>query len=490
MCIRDSPVPSTQYPVPSTQSLSAWIGAALIALNPITIAWARAGVSDMLLSGCMGTALLCFFIGYAAKDESEENQRKFFLNISPWYVGFYVLSALAVLTKGPVGVVLPLIIIAGFVIYLGNWREVWREMRPLWGSLIFSAIALPWYILCYLRNGNDFIESFFGYHNVERFTQVVNRHSAPWYFYFLVVLIGFFPWSIYLPLAIAKLRFWQVKKWRNSARSSQLGLFALAWFFGIFGFFTIAVTKLPSYVIPLMPAAAILVALLFSEQISFVTGEKFLLTDKEKFKTNKGLFWSGIFNVISCIAIAGLLLYLPRLLGYDPAIPDLQQLLENSGLTVRGALIWGITAIALVFLLLHRRRLPFLVVANFIAFVAFLMFVLNPASFLLDEARQMPLRELSALAREVEQPGEELIMVGFKKPSVVFYTQREVTYWRGFQQTFNYIAKTAATKPDRTSVLILTESNKIEPDLLQNTQHQILGKTKAYQLIRVNLSGY
>ncbi|XWK87706.1 MAG: glycosyltransferase family 39 protein [Phormidium sp.] len=473
------------------QYLSAWIGAALIALNPITIAWARTGVSDMLLSGCIGTSLFCFFIGYATKDESNsgENQQKFFLNISPWYIAFYVLSALAVLTKGPVGIVLPLIIIAGFVIYLGNWREVWREMRPVWGSLIFSAIALPWYILCYLRNGNAFIDAFFGYHNVERFTQVVNRHSAPWYFYFLVVLVGFFPWSIYLPLAIAKLRFWQGKKWRNSPRSNQLALFALAWFFGIFGFFTIAVTKLPSYVIPLMPAAAILVALLFSEQIDFVLSEKFLITNQEKFQTNKGLFWSGIFNVVLCISIAGLLLYLPKILGYDPAIPDLRQLLEKSGLTFRGFLIWGISAIALIFLLQHPRRLSFLVVANFIAFVAFLTFVLTPASFLLDSARQMPLRELSAVIKEVENPGEELFMIGFKKPSVVFYTQRNVKYLEGFNETFNYMKKTAAANPNRTSVLILSQSNQVDRELLNTTPHQVLAKTKAYKLIRVLVSG-
>lgn len=475
----------------SSQFLSAWIGAALIALNPITIAWARTGVSDMLLSGCIGTSLLCFFIGYAAKDEtnSEEHPRSFILNISPWYIAFYVLSALAVLTKGPVGIVLPAIIITGFVIYLGNWREVWREMRPVWGSLIFSAIALPWYILCYLRNGNSFIEAFFGYHNVERFTQVVNRHSAPWYFYFLVVLVGFFPWSIYLPLAIAKLRFWQVKKWRNSPRSSQLGLFALAWFFGIFGFFTIAVTKLPSYVIPLMPAAAILVALLFSEQIYFVMSENFLITDKEKFKINQGLFWTGIFNVVFCIVIAGLLLYLPSILGYDPAIPDLQELLEKSGLAIGGFAIWGITAIALVFLLQNRRRLPFLVVANFIAFVAFLILVLTPASFLLDGARQMPLRQLSAVAKEVEKPGEELFMIGFKKPSVVFYTQRKVDYFEGFNETFNYLRKTAAANPNRTSVLILSQSTHIDRELLATIPHQVLGKTKAYKLFRVQISG-
>ncbi len=89
--------------------LSAWLGAAMIALNLETIAWGRVGVSDMLFSGCLGSALLVFFITYARP----QHQRR-------WYLAFYVLSALAVLAKGPVGIVLPGLIIGAFLLYLGN----------------------------------------------------------------------------------------------------------------------------------------------------------------------------------------------------------------------------------------------------------------------------------------------------------------------------------------------------------------------------------
>jgi 4-amino-4-deoxy-L-arabinose transferase-like glycosyltransferase len=281
---------------PSRRWLTAGIVAAAMALNPEMIVWGRTGVSDMLLTGCIGSALLCFFLGYASRKgqggqggqgsrgrgrggEGENNQSPIPNPQSPlpliprggptfpnqWYLACYVLIAGAILTKGPVGIVLPGLIIGVFLLYLGKLREVVREMRLLLGMLIILGLSLPWYVLVIWRNGWNYINSFFGYHNIERFTEVVNGHTAPWYFYFLVVLLGFAPYSVYLPLSMARLKFWQRKYWCSQERSQQLGLFAFFWFVSIFGFFTIAVTKLPSYVLPLMPAAAILVGLLWSD---------------------------------------------------------------------------------------------------------------------------------------------------------------------------------------------------------------------------------
>ncbi|PMB37666.1 glycosyltransferase, partial [Fischerella thermalis CCMEE 5319] len=270
---------------PSRRWLTAGVVAAVMALNPEMIVWGRTGVSDMLLTGCIGSALLCFFLGYASQEKSGIADREqgghgeYHTPHTPhtpptvpnphlpkkWYLACYVLIAGAILTKGPVGIVLPGLIISGFLLYLGKFREVMREMRLLLGMLIILVLSLPWYVLVTWRNGWNYINSFFGYHNIERFTEVVNGHTAPWYFYFLVVLLGFAPYSVYLPLSMARLKFWQRKYWCSQERSQQLGLFAFFWFVSIFGFFTIAVTKLPSYVLPLMPAAAILVGLLWSD---------------------------------------------------------------------------------------------------------------------------------------------------------------------------------------------------------------------------------
>ncbi|MGL5062057.1 MAG: ArnT family glycosyltransferase, partial [Microcoleus sp.] len=294
-----SPTPplSPSPPPPLFLSLP-WIGSALIALNFHTIAWGRTGVSDMLLSGCMCSALLAFSLGYVLEEQREKaglSAVKSAIFPNKWYLTFYVLIALAILAKGPVGIVIPGLIILCFALYLGNFWQLWREMRPVSGILIILAIALPWYVLVTLANGQTYIDSFFGYHNFQRFTEVVNKHSAPWYFYFIVVLVGFAPWSIYLPLAIARTRFWQRSYWKRQARSAQLSLFAFFWFACIFGFFTIAVTKLPSYVLPLMPAAAILVSLFWQD---IITGK--ILESKRESADNKSnqLPRSLLINII------------------------------------------------------------------------------------------------------------------------------------------------------------------------------------------------
>jgi 4-amino-4-deoxy-L-arabinose transferase-like glycosyltransferase len=89
----------------------------------------------------------------------------------------------------------------------------------------------------------------------------------PGTFTFFVVAVGFLPWSPFLPWAIARLQCHRPQFWQPQPRASHLGIFALTWFVVIFGFFTIAVTKLPSYVLPLMPAAAMLVGLGWSDRL-------------------------------------------------------------------------------------------------------------------------------------------------------------------------------------------------------------------------------
>ncbi|MDP5337336.1 MAG: glycosyltransferase family 39 protein, partial [Nodularia sp. (in: cyanobacteria)] len=308
---------------PIRRNLTAFIAAAMLALSPEMIVWGRTGVSDMMLTGCMASALLCFFLGYATTVETPpQSASSLFPN--KWYLAFYVLIAGAILSKGPVGIVLPLLIIAAFVIYVGKIREVFTQMRPFIGMLIIFALSAPWYVLVTWRNGWDYVDSFFGYHNVERFTEVVNGHSAPWYFYFLVVLLGFAPYSVYLPIAMAKLRFWQRSHWLTQERSQQLGLFACIWFISIFGFFSIAVTKLPSYVLPLMPAVAIVVALLWSDF--------FPEQHQDIASVSSALKVSAWINVIFATVLAVAVFHIIHLINDNSIAPGFPQLISNAGL--------------------------------------------------------------------------------------------------------------------------------------------------------------
>ncbi|NEQ98179.1 MAG: glycosyltransferase family 39 protein, partial [Cyanothece sp. SIO2G6] len=295
--------------------LAAWIGSGAIALNIQTIVWARSGVSDMLLSACMGIALFSFFAGYVQPPQSNQQRRG--------YLGFYIFAALAVLTKGPVGIVIPGMVILAFLGYVGQLPVIWREMRVLWGSVVFLVMTLPWYAVVSLIHGRAYLDNFFGYHNVERFTSVVNNHAAPWYFYFLVVLVGFIPWSVYLPMAIAHSQFWRRRYWQHQPRQTHLGIFAVIWFLVIFGFFSIAITKLPSYTLPLLPAAGILVAILWSQRI--VRPER-----------SPGMIVSHGFNLLFLGILAWAVFNSGPWLGDDPVMPELPQLVQEANLLVIG----------------------------------------------------------------------------------------------------------------------------------------------------------
>lgn len=447
---------------PSVQrGWSSLIAGLTLALTPKFIIWARVGVSDLLLTGCIGAALLCFFVGYVESEKGVEKPFFSFSVPSGWYISFYVFTGLAVLAKGPVGVVLPGLTIIAFLLYQRNLWSVLKEMRVVSGTIIFLAITIPWHVLIIMENGQDYIASFFGYHNVERFTSVVNEHSGPWYFYFLVVLVGFAPLSVYLPSAIAQLQVWRRRFWGNQPRRHQLGLFAFFWFTVIFVFFSIAVTKLPSYVIPLLPAAAILVGLFWSHyQTETIT---------------KGLVISGVINIIFALVLAGAFYYSPNFIGYDPAAPNLGEIYAESELNLVGGVIWLVTAILLMVALL-RRHSHWLWGVNLLAMFLTFVLVLEPAVSLMDDIRQKPLRELAQL----EVTGEELIMVGMKKPTVVFYRQENVEFFSQVESAIAHLEESASE-----SQLILSHPRYIE-EIEEEAEITRLESKGEYELTRIS----
>lgn len=475
----------------------------MVALNPLTLFFGRTGYSDMLLSLCFGGSLLAFFLGYAQPEQRQVQAR--------WYLAFYVLSALAVLTKGPVGVVLPGLIIVAFLLYVGKLREVLGEMRLVRGAALFLAITLPWFILVTLHNGEAYINSFFGYHNFERFTSVVNEHGGPWYSQILIAFIGFTPWSVAIPAAIAQTKAYQRQRWQRSPRSTHLGLFALFWFLIILGFFTVAATKYFSYTLPLMPAAAILVALWWSEHI--VRGQIFHQPVGQASSPVLSIKLTSFVSIALFLALAVASFYSPHWLSDDPSMPNLGSRIEQAGLPGISAAIWGVSALTETVLLLLWDRRPRLSAqgdrhprlsaqrdrhprlsaqtywlwgVSFLGFVAFLMFVIMPASGIVDAERQLPLRQLAKSAVKVEVPGEKLVMItdGFEKPSLVFYTKRQVTFLPDSKAIpkLQSIEKQSSTG----SVLVIARRKALEKIGLTPNQYQEISRAGIYQLIRLS----
>jgi 4-amino-4-deoxy-L-arabinose transferase-like glycosyltransferase len=447
--------------------VGAWVGSAIVAFNVQTIVWARTGVSDMLLSGCIGVTLLSFFWGYVLEGKQPSFNR---LLPNRGYLAFYIFSALAVLTKGPVGIVLPILIIAAFCLYLGELKRVLRELKLFVGSLIFGIISLPWYVLVTLKNSDDFINAFFGYHNFDRFTGVVNGHGAPWYFYFLIVLGLFAPWSFYLPAALARIKFWRPIIWQHKPRQDRLGLFAFFWFVVIFGFFTIATTKLPSYVLPLIPAATILVTLFFNQNY---------LERPARFEA------SIIGNIILAIVIIIALFSLSQIVGRDSSEPELAKLIATSNLPYFAVAIWTITALSLLYILWQQKQWKWLAITNIASFALFIILFLNPLTVSLDRLRQEPLREITQTIVANKQTNDRIWMLGFKKPSVVFYSRERVVFVKNddFLPAFR---SQLEGYPNNISILLLTQDSHLKNLKLRERDYQIIDRRGTYLLIRLS----
>lgn len=216
------------------------LAAAMLATCVEYVILARACVTDMTLSSLMLLGALFFFYGHL-----KGKRYAYYLSA--------VFFALAVLTKGPIAVMLPALVFILYFVFTKDWKSFARI--PFLGmAAAFIAVAAPWYILMYRAHGGAFIDAFFGFQNVTRFLQAEHKIGSQIYYNIPIMLGGFFPWSVFLPFGL----WYAFKRATNGQRKGFI--FALVWFFSIFLFFTASSTKLPTYIFPCFMAAALISA--------------------------------------------------------------------------------------------------------------------------------------------------------------------------------------------------------------------------------------
>ena len=160
--------------------------------------------------------------------------------------------ALAVLSKGLIGVVLP---VAVLVLYMLVKRDfaLARRLHPISGGLLFLAIGAPWFIAVSLANP-EFPQFFFIHEHLQRYTTTIHQRYQPWYYFIPILLIGIMPWLATLfDALIGAFR-------RNRSGGFDPTLFLLLWTGFIFAFFSLSGSKLPSYILPIFPALALIIA--------------------------------------------------------------------------------------------------------------------------------------------------------------------------------------------------------------------------------------
>jgi len=236
-------------------STIALFGSLILLLNMEVIAINRMVLTDPALVFFTTLSGYCFWLGMG---QEGKNRLYFF--------GFYIAMALAMLAKGPVGILIPVLGVIPYLTITRQWRRFGKFGYPVLGSLIVLAISAPWYLAMFAIHGEDYMAAAQA-NTTGRFANPLEGHGGTIFFYLPILFLGFFPWSGFLPGSLYQaLKDWKQYRARERVPRHEegLALFAALWMIGLFLFFTLSATRLPHYIFPLFPAAAILVALYWS----------------------------------------------------------------------------------------------------------------------------------------------------------------------------------------------------------------------------------
>lgn len=197
------------------------------------------------LAAFLTLALLGFLLAQRPGAPQKENRN--------WMLVVWAALALAVLSKGLIGVVLPGAVLTLYLLIERDWPMLAR-LHFGKGLALFLLIVAPWFIAVSLTN-DEFARFFFIHEHFERFLTKVHRREGGWYYFIPILLFGSMPW---LPFIVARLR----DGWRRNGASGILQplRLLLLWTGFIFLFFSVSSSKLPSYILPVFPALALFAA--------------------------------------------------------------------------------------------------------------------------------------------------------------------------------------------------------------------------------------
>jgi len=198
---------------------------------------------DALLTASLAAALAAFLIAQASVDDARAERRFMLLA--------WAAIALGTLVKGPIAIAIPGGALALYSLATGDFA-VWRRLHLTSGLVVLVALSAPWFIAV-SRENPEFARFFFVHEHIDRFLTSEHRRTGPIWYFVPLLLAGLIPWTgIFL---------WNARStWRDAPRTDRgfsWSRFCLAWVVFVFCFFSVSGSKLPSYILPLFPAAAL-----------------------------------------------------------------------------------------------------------------------------------------------------------------------------------------------------------------------------------------
>jgi hypothetical protein len=234
----------------------ALLGAAILATTMVYANQASSARVDMTLCFFLTLSLLLFYSLYRG-----------LLTGQLWYYVFYAVVGLGTLAKGPLGILLPGLVAATFLVIKKRWDLLFKFcFHP--GVLLTALLAIGWYGVAVTRGGEGFVNRQLLQENLDRFFGG-SGHSHPVYYYLPYLFSQGLPWSLFLPFLL-----WD--SFKKGFLSEDDSLFLKLWFVVMLVFFSISAGKRPVYLLPLYPALSLLLAVWFHHQVAAYGGRMLL----------------------------------------------------------------------------------------------------------------------------------------------------------------------------------------------------------------------
>jgi 4-amino-4-deoxy-L-arabinose transferase-like glycosyltransferase len=380
----------------------------VIATMPLFVVNARTVIFDIVLAFFVAAAI---FAGYRAEECEGKSRRN-------WYLLGALAAGLATLVKGPVGFLIPGLVLLVFHRVEGR-RGVWKRLFAPLNLLVFFGVTLPWFIGLSLQHP-DFPYYGLVEESFHRFTTVKFHRTQPFYFYALIVASLFLPWSFVLPEA-------GVAAWKRKSFLTPADRLCLVWAVVVVVFFSLSKSKMPGYILSATVACGILVARFFEHALTHRDGQAARIIGR-----------AAVTLAVLCLVAAAAAVYL---------MPRMKLLAKPMDLSVAEAGALGrqfVTPIILLLvfaglgLLVRWRRDVRLCFACFAIF-PLLLFTLNLGAievvFNVKSARNLA-QQMPPLP-----PGTELAFLECFPGGLPFYLDRTATVItrNGSELTSNYI---------------------------------------------------
>lgn len=348
----------------------------------------RRAATDMTLCLFFSSSLYSLFLSYYLKSV----KIKIF-----WTILAGIFMGLSALTKGPIGILLPIIILTVFLFFR---RSFDLKHLKIYFLIVFIAIliAFPWYYSVHLSTDGLFTKQFFFEHNLKRFTSVVSEHPGPVWFYIPVIIGGFMPWTFFFIGAIVSFIKKLLKKNFN-----RLLLFSIAWIITTFLFFTFSTTKFATYILLVFPP------------LSLITGYWIYILGKRKLVFIKSIAFSFILVLISSLGYA---FYLISKWKIDQ--------LEKGQLLNKLLIISLIMLLALILTLFFSKKSYSFVICFVLGITVPLILGINSYLIPYYKYTHLDLRGFSEFAKK--ENASEIISFGMYRPSLVYYSRLPVDF--------------------------------------------------------------